>query len=117
MKPQSHNAKVDWGSGVVNGNMSGDLTSVWIPCAGYEEASITLHAASATHVGTIAIDTTDDPTGTVYNTETLSSTPTAASGSAFDARVALDLGGAGWFRVRYVYGSGTGTLTGYYTVR
>lgn len=105
------------GSGALNlgnGDMSGNITSAAIALGGSRHLSITLHAASATHVGTVAVQTSDD--GTNWNAETLSSTPTAASGSAFDARIDLETTAA-FARIIYTAGSGAGTLTGTYTLK
>jgi hypothetical protein len=99
---------------LAGGDMSSSLTSPPISLNGCRHLSITLHADSATHVGTVAVQTSDD--GSNWNAETLSSTPTAASGSAFDARIELETSAA-YARVVYTASSGAGTLTGTYTLK
>jgi len=94
--------------------MDETLTSAAIDTKGCSRISLQLHAASATHVGTVAVQVSDD--GTNWNPVTLSSTPTAASGSAFDATIDLDIA-AKQFRVVYTFTSGTGTLTGSATLK
>ncbi len=96
------------------GDMSSTITSGTISLGSARHLSITLHAASATHVGTVAVQTSDD--GTNWNAETLSSVPTAASGSAFDARCDIETAAA-YARVVYTAGSGAGTLTGTFTLK
>lgn len=94
--------------------MDETLTSQIIDLVSAKRLSVTLAAASATHVGTIAVDGSDD--GITWVAETLSTTPSAASGVALSARLDLTLG-CRYARIRYVYSSGTGTLTGAYTVK
>lgn len=94
--------------------MDENLTSNTIELQGEELLSVTLHAASSTHVGTVHVDCSDD--GANWNEETLSSAPAAASGSALDARIEIETA-ARFVRVRYTYTSGTGTLTGSFTAK
>lgn len=97
------------------GDMATTITSSSIALGGCTRLSVTLHADSATHVGTVALQTSDD--GSNWNAETLSPTPDAASsGSAFDARLEVETAAA-YARIVYTAGSGIGTLTGTYTLK
>lgn len=100
-----------------DGDMASNLTSDWIDCEGYSDLSATFHADSATHVGTMTVDLTDHPAGTHSNDEPITPVPTAASGSAFDHRISIALGGAKKARFKYAAGSGAGTLVGKYTLK
>jgi len=104
---------IDFGAG----DMSGNVTSEVIELGTAGHLSATLHAASATHVGTIAVDTTDTPAvAASWHAETLPTTPAAVSGSAFDTRIEISTAAA-YARIRYVFGSGVGTLSGNYTLK
>jgi len=89
------------------GDMSASITSSTFDCSSTDAVSIQLHAASATHVGTVAVQGSID--GTNWNAITLDSTPTAASGSAFDALIELAVAFK-YLRVVYTFGSGAGSL-------
>lgn len=118
MRAEYTSGDVEWdGARETDGDMSSSLTSQWINCEGFEVISATFHAASATHVGTMSVELTDHPDGTWYNTETVSPTPTAASGSAFDHRISVTVGGALKVRFKYAASSGAGTLNGKYTLK
>lgn len=106
-----------WAAGATVGDMSADLESQWIDCQGFDSMSITLYAASDTHVGTISIELTDDPSKARSNEETIAPIPSPASGSAFNHRIALYLNGARFARIKYNHTSGAGTLSGWWNMR
>jgi len=98
-----------YGGAIINGeSMAANITSSTLDISDYETISLQLVAASSTHVGTVAVNISDD--GTNWNAVTLDSTPTAASGSAFNATVQLSDIGARYLQVVYTAGSGAGTL-------
>lgn len=112
--------------------MDEDLTSNWAQCAGFTRIGLTIASASATHVGVIYVQVSNDPDGTYYSNVPLDNggagtwywnSPygsagalTPSSGSAFSVSIDLDIA-AHYFRVFYDYTSGTGTLAVKYTLK
>lgn len=115
-----------------NSTMDEDLTSNWAQTAGCSRIGLTIGAASATHVGVVYVQVTDDPDGTYYSNVPLdnggsgtwywnspygsASALAPSSGSEFDVTLDLDIS-ARYFRVFYDYTSGTGTLEAKYTLK
>jgi len=91
--------------------MAANITSTTLDMEGKTECSIELHAASSTHVGTVAVQGSNS--GSNWNAITLDSVPTAANGAAFDALVLLDNVSFRYLRVVYTASSGAGTLYAY----
>ena len=97
------------------GDMSGNVTSSTLDCGDGSNVGIELHAATGTHVGTVAVHGSN--TGTKWNAITLTKVPNAASGSAFDAVVSLADFPFRYLRLVYTAGSGTGSLDAVATVK
>lgn len=97
------------------GTMAANITSDTFECDKGSTVGIELHAATGTHVGTVAVQGSN--TGDNWNAITLTSVPTAASGAEFDAMVKLVDVPWRYLRVVYTAGSGTGSLDAVATLK
>lgn len=103
------------GGAIVDGvSMAADITSDTLDVQGAGVVGLQFVAASATHVGTFAVElsvdgSTWDATGFQISAGTTATSVAASSGSAVAELVKVDVGQARHLRVTYTYTSGTGT--------